>query len=157
MMSGEARYEALVRALRAEIPGFAIVRKDQSKLHRAIHHVLRVVTFGQMTDYLDGYQTTIGRTVYVTSDWDGWPADECSAAADCAAAFAPSHFGELTLLRFFARAAIRCGNQRTRPDAARRCAPRRSRLHAAEAVARSVTADVSERRSSCILQMAARH
>ncbi len=69
------RYDALVDALRAEIPGFRIVRKDRSPLHRAIHHALVVVTFGRMRSYLDSYQTTIGKTVYVTSDWDDWPAD----------------------------------------------------------------------------------
>jgi len=69
------RYDALVASLREEIPGFRIVRKDRSPLHRAIHHVLRVVTLGRMDAYLDGYQTTIGRTVYVTPDWDTWEAD----------------------------------------------------------------------------------
>jgi hypothetical protein len=69
------RYAALVDALHAEIPGFRIVRKDQSRLHRAIHATLVVVTFGRMRSYLDSYQTTIGKTVYVTSDWDEWSAD----------------------------------------------------------------------------------
>lgn len=70
------RYASLVDALRAEIPGFRIVRKDESPLHRAIHRVLLVVTLGRMRSYLDSYQTTIGKTVYVTSDWDDWPADQ---------------------------------------------------------------------------------
>ena len=69
------RYERLVATLREELPGFRIVRKDQSRLHRAIHRVLVVVTFGQMRDYLDSYQTTIRKTVYVTSDWDEWSSD----------------------------------------------------------------------------------
>jgi len=69
------RYERLCEALRAEIPGFRVVRKDHSRFHRAIDVALRVVTFGQMTSYLDSYQTTIGKTVYVTPDWDTWPAD----------------------------------------------------------------------------------
>jgi hypothetical protein len=69
------RYDALVAALRAELPGFRIVRKDRSRLHRVIDVALRVVTFGGMRDYLDSYQTTIGRTVYVTSDWDDWDGD----------------------------------------------------------------------------------
>jgi len=69
------RYDALVAALREEIPGFRIVRKADSRLHRAIDVALRAVTLGRMRDYLDQYQTTIGRTVYVTSDWDAWPAD----------------------------------------------------------------------------------
>jgi hypothetical protein len=57
------------------MPRFRIVRKDRSRLHRLIDRVLVVVTFGQMRDYLDSYQTTIGRTVYVTSDWDDWDPD----------------------------------------------------------------------------------
>jgi hypothetical protein len=64
------RYEALVEALRAELPGFRIVRKDESALHKAIDVALRIVTFGRMRTYLDGYQTTIGKTVYVTADWE---------------------------------------------------------------------------------------
>ncbi len=70
------RYDALVEALRAEIPGFRIVRKDRSPLHRAIHVVLIGVTFGRMRSYLDSFQTTIGKTVYVTPDWDDWTPDE---------------------------------------------------------------------------------
>jgi hypothetical protein len=70
------RYDALVEALRAEFPEFRIVRKDRSPLHRAIHHALRVLTLGRMTSYLDAYQTTIGRTVYVTADWDDRDPDQ---------------------------------------------------------------------------------
>jgi len=69
------RYERLVADLREELPRFRIVRKDRSRLHRLIDRVLVVVTFGQMRTYLDGYQTTIGNTVYVTSDWDDWDPD----------------------------------------------------------------------------------
>lgn len=69
------RYDALVDALRVEIPGFRIVRKDQSAFHRAIHVALIGVTFGRMRSYLDSFQTTIGRTVYVTADWDDWSPD----------------------------------------------------------------------------------
>ena len=70
------RYAALVEALRAEIPGFRIVRKDQSAFHRAIHYALVGVTFGRMRSYLDSFQTTIGKTVYVTADWDNWASDD---------------------------------------------------------------------------------
>jgi hypothetical protein len=35
-----------------------------------------MITFGKMRDYLDSYQTTIGKTVYVTRDWDEWSADD---------------------------------------------------------------------------------
>jgi len=69
------RYDALVAKLQRELPGFRVVRKDRSPLHRAIHVALIGITFGQMRTYLESYQTTIGRTVYVTSDWDTWSAD----------------------------------------------------------------------------------
>ncbi len=71
-----SRYEALVAALRAEFPTFRIVRKDQSALHRAIDVALKIVTLGRMRTYLDSFQTTIGRTVYVTPDWDSIDPDE---------------------------------------------------------------------------------
>lgn len=66
----------LVAALREEIPGFRVVQKRDSRLHRAIHVALAIVTFGQMRDYLESYQTTIGKTVYVTSDWFERSADD---------------------------------------------------------------------------------
>jgi hypothetical protein len=64
------RYEALLEEIQREFPGFRLIRKDASRFQRAIHAGLRVVTAGQMNSYLDGYQTTIGFRVYVTSDWD---------------------------------------------------------------------------------------
>ncbi len=70
------RYDALVTALRAEFPGFRIVRKDQSTFHKAIHYALIGLTFGRMRTYLDSFQTTIGRTVYVTADWDDTDPDQ---------------------------------------------------------------------------------
>ncbi len=69
------RYDALVESLRREFPRFRIVRKDQSAIHKAIHHALAVLTFGRMRTYLESYQTTIGCTVYVTADWDQWDPD----------------------------------------------------------------------------------
>lgn len=69
------RYTRLVDSIHREFSGFRVVRKDRSRLHRLIHHALRIITFGRMTGYLDSYQTTIGRSVYVTADWDDLPAD----------------------------------------------------------------------------------
>jgi hypothetical protein len=71
-----SRYEDYLAELRREIPGFTIVRKDTSRFQRAIDRALRIVTFGQMTTYLDSFQTTIGKTVYVTPDWDERDADD---------------------------------------------------------------------------------
>src|SRR5262249_46654554 len=72
----EDRYGALLDEIRDEFPGFRIVRKDRSALQRLIHAALVVVTVGAQRRYLDGYQTTIGRTVYVSRDWDDRPAAE---------------------------------------------------------------------------------
>jgi hypothetical protein len=71
-----SRYDELCAELAREFPGFRVVKKDASRLHRAIDRALRILTFGKMTRYLDGYQTTIGKTVYVTADWDSRRADE---------------------------------------------------------------------------------
>lgn len=76
MITPVSRYDDYLAELRTEIPGFRVVRKDTSRFHRAIHHALRVITFGQMTSYLDSFQTTIGKTVYVTKDWDSRDADD---------------------------------------------------------------------------------
>jgi hypothetical protein len=70
-----SRYDKLVDDLREEFPRFRIIRKDQSRFQRAIHYALVAITFGGMRRYLDTFQTTIGSTVYVTSDWDEWEAD----------------------------------------------------------------------------------
>jgi hypothetical protein len=70
------RYQTLLDEIRAEFPRFRVVCKDASRLQRAIHYGLLAVTFGGMRSYLGRYQTTIGATVYVTSDWDDRHADE---------------------------------------------------------------------------------
>jgi hypothetical protein len=45
-------------------------RKDEVWHQRAIHHLLRVVTLGAQSSYLDSYVTTLWHTVYVTPDWE---------------------------------------------------------------------------------------
>jgi hypothetical protein len=66
----EARYQALVRELQGEFPRLRLVKKRDSAGQRAIHVGLMIVTFGGMRSYLEDYQTTIGRTIYLSSDWD---------------------------------------------------------------------------------------
>ena len=72
----EARYQELLDEIRAEIPGFRVVRKDTSRFQRMIGRALRILTLGGQDVYLTCYQTTIGRTVYVTADWDRLPAEQ---------------------------------------------------------------------------------
>lgn len=38
-------------------------------MQKIIHVALQVITLGQMRDYLDGYQTTLGQRVYVSGNW----------------------------------------------------------------------------------------
>ena len=65
----EAMYKALLEDIRREFPRFRIVQKDQDALQRLIHRVLVVVTLGGQRNYLDGYQTTVRHSVYVTPGW----------------------------------------------------------------------------------------
>lgn len=58
-----------------EFPGFRIVAKASSRFQRAIHHALVVVTLGQNRSYLDDFHTTIGRRIYVTSNWEAMSRD----------------------------------------------------------------------------------
>jgi len=67
---GTNRLATLLEDLRAEFPRFRLIRKDQSRFQRALHVGLVAITFGRMRAYLDGYHTTIGQRIYVTSDWE---------------------------------------------------------------------------------------
>ena len=71
-----SRYDALCAELRTEFPRFRVVKKADSRFHRAIHYALIVVTFGGMRAYLTDYVTTIGQGVYVSGDWDTLSDDE---------------------------------------------------------------------------------
>jgi hypothetical protein len=66
----EDRYQALVHALEREFPGLRLIKKSEAWSQRAIHVGLLLVTFGGMRGYLRHYQTTIGRTIYLSDDWD---------------------------------------------------------------------------------------
>src|SRR6185295_3557956 len=70
------RYPALIDEIVKEFPGFRVVRKDRSPFQKAIHGALVALTFGAQRSYLTAYQTTIGRTVYVTPDWDDLPDEQ---------------------------------------------------------------------------------
>jgi hypothetical protein len=61
----EARYQALVAELRRE--GVRLQTKDLVWHQRAIGALLRII--GQNV-YVDRYVTTIGRSIYLTPDWD---------------------------------------------------------------------------------------
>lgn len=69
-MSERDRLETLLDEIRAEFPRVRIIPKPESRFQRVIDRVLKVVSFGQIKDYLDGYHTTVGQRIYVTGDWE---------------------------------------------------------------------------------------
>ena len=64
----DARYAELCEELRAD--GVRLVEKSRVWHQRAIHHLLRAVTLGAQSRYLDDYVTTLGDTIYVPPDWE---------------------------------------------------------------------------------------
>jgi len=67
---GDDRLATLLEEMRAEFPRFRVILKHDSRFQRVLHYALVAVTLGRMREYLDGYHTTIGQRIYVTSDWD---------------------------------------------------------------------------------------
>jgi hypothetical protein len=70
------RLATLLDEIGEEFPKFRLIRKDQSRFQRAIHYALVALTFGRMRQFLSGYQTTIGNTIYVTDDWEDRDRDD---------------------------------------------------------------------------------
>jgi hypothetical protein len=67
----ELRYRALVDELVGD--GVRLVTKERVWHQRAIDRLLRLVTLGGQSAYLTHYVTTIGRTIYLTPDWERRP------------------------------------------------------------------------------------
>lgn len=63
------RTEAFLAELRAEVPGLRLVDKATSPVSRLIDGALRVVTLGGQSAYMTRYVTTLGRAIYLPSDW----------------------------------------------------------------------------------------
>jgi hypothetical protein len=55
--------------LTREFPRFRVVPKSDSALSRAIDVALKVVTLGQMRQFMTDYHTVIGDTLYVPPTW----------------------------------------------------------------------------------------
>jgi hypothetical protein len=62
------RYRALVAELARD--GVQLVTKDRVWHQRLLGRLLTWLTLGAQRRYLDAYVTTIGRTIYLTPDWD---------------------------------------------------------------------------------------
>src|SRR3954464_9994199 len=63
-MDPEARYAALLSE--AEARGVRLRKKAEVWHQRVIDRVLRLITLGAQSSYLDQYVTTFGRSIYVT-------------------------------------------------------------------------------------------
>jgi hypothetical protein len=61
-------YQELLAQLKRE--GVRLRRKDEVWHQRVIDLLLKLVTLGGQRHYLDRYVTTLGRTIYVTPDWE---------------------------------------------------------------------------------------
>jgi hypothetical protein len=69
----KSRSEALLDEIRAEFPSFQLLRKKGSRLQRAIHVALQVVTFGGQRVYLTDYYTAMFGKLWVPESWDRLP------------------------------------------------------------------------------------
>jgi hypothetical protein len=64
------RHERLLAEIRAEFPRFAVLRKRDSALQRAIAVALAVVTFGGQRAYLTRYHTALFGKLWVPDAWE---------------------------------------------------------------------------------------
>lgn len=65
------RSEALLEEIKREFPRFTVAYKKTSTLNHLIHAGLCLITLGGQRQYLSGYYTVIGDTLYVPESWDG--------------------------------------------------------------------------------------
>jgi len=62
--------EAFLAQLCSEFPRFRVVHKRTSAVSHALHWALLLVTFGGQRQFLNGYYTVLGDTLYVPDSWD---------------------------------------------------------------------------------------
>lgn len=71
-MTDSLDYDVVEGLMRSHY-GATVVTKDKSFLMKAISMFLLIITFGGMRNFMTGFVTTIGKTVYVPSDWASRP------------------------------------------------------------------------------------
>ena len=64
------RFESFLAEIRAEFPTFEILPKRSSRLQRAIHHALVIITFGGMRTYMTRYHTVLFGKLWVPDAWE---------------------------------------------------------------------------------------
>lgn len=63
-------YNVLLSELKSEFSDFEIRYKRDSRLMKAIDICLKILTFGQMKNFMTGFITVIGNKVYVPDSWE---------------------------------------------------------------------------------------
>lgn len=63
--------EQFLAELRAEFPRFKLLYKRTSAVSHVLHVALLVVTLGGQREFISGYYTVLGDTLYVPDLWDG--------------------------------------------------------------------------------------
>jgi len=58
-----------LRELTIEFPHFRIIDKSSARSQRFLDALLKVVSFGRISQYLTHFHTTIGQRIYVCPDW----------------------------------------------------------------------------------------
>jgi len=59
-----------VEEIKDEFSSFKIVKKSDSLFMKIIYYLLLIITFGTQKVFMKSYTTTIGNTVYVSSNWE---------------------------------------------------------------------------------------
>src|SRR4029077_11460388 len=72
----EMRTDAFIEEIQREFPRFSIKKKRTSKLQRAIHVALAVITLGGQRVYLTRYHTVLFGTLWVPDAWDRMSDDD---------------------------------------------------------------------------------
>lgn len=62
-------YEKILNETKSEFPDFEILPKNKSVLMKFIDAALKIITFGQMKNFMTGFITVLGNKVYVPETW----------------------------------------------------------------------------------------
>lgn len=63
-------YQKILDETKKEFSDFEILPKNKSVLMKFIDAALKIITFGQMKNFMTGFITTMGNKVYVPDAWD---------------------------------------------------------------------------------------
>ena len=65
--------EQLKQDISVEFPSFKLVSKADSRFMKTIDIGLRIITFNQMKEFMTSFVTTIGTTIYTSTEWETQP------------------------------------------------------------------------------------